>query len=81
MIETYLDFNPSVWSLQDHGGRKKKRTGGGGTWVAQAVERPTSAQVMVSRFVGSSPRIGLSADSAEPASFRSSVWLSLPLPH
>ena len=29
-----------------------------GTWVAQLVERPTSAQVMISRFVGSSPASG-----------------------
>ena len=27
-------------------------------WVAQSVERPTSAQVMISRFVSSSPRSG-----------------------
>ena len=26
-----------------------------GVWVAQSVERPTSAQVMISRFVSSSP--------------------------
>ena len=26
-----------------------------GRWVAQSVERPTSAQVMISQFVGSSP--------------------------
>ena len=29
-----------------------------GAWVAQSVERPTSAQVMVSQFVGSSPMSG-----------------------
>ena len=29
-----------------------------GAWVAQSVERLTSAQVMISRFVGSSPVLG-----------------------
>uniref|UniRef100_A0A673SLY3 Inosine-5'-monophosphate dehydrogenase n=1 Tax=Suricata suricatta TaxID=37032 RepID=A0A673SLY3_SURSU len=31
---------------------------GTGTWVAQSGERPTSAQVMISRFMGSSPASG-----------------------
>ena len=45
--------------------------------MAQSVERPTSAQVMISRFVGSSPASGsvLTAQSLEPAS--DSVSLSL----
>ena len=30
----------------------------GGTWVAPSVERLTSAQVMISRFVSSSPAWG-----------------------
>ena len=41
-----------------------------GTWVAQSVEHPTSsAQVMISQFVGSSPASGsvLTAQSLEPA--------------
>ena len=29
-----------------------------GTWVAQSVQRPTSAQVMISQFVSSSPVLG-----------------------
>ena len=37
-----------------------------GAWVAQSVRRPTSAQVRISRFVSSSPRVGLWADSSEP---------------
>ena len=39
-------------------------------WVAQSVKRPTSARVMISRFVGSSPALGsaLTAQSLEPAS-------------
>ena len=43
---------------------------GGGAWVAQSVKRPTSAQVVISRFVSSSPALGsvLTAQSLEPAS-------------
>ena len=38
--------------------------------MAQGVKRPTSAQVTISRFVGSSPALGsvLTAQSLEPAS-------------
>ena len=38
--------------------------------MAQSLERPTSAQVMISRFVGSSPASDsvLTAQSLEPAS-------------
>ena len=41
-----------------------------GAWVSQSVERPTSAQVMVSQFVGLSSMSGsvLTAQSLEPAS-------------
>ena len=40
-----------------------------GAWVAQLVERPTLAQVMISQFVSSSPASGsvLIAQSLEPA--------------
>ena len=40
------------------------------TWVAQSVEHPTSAQVVISRFVGSSTASGsvLIAQSLEPVS-------------
>ena len=47
-----------------------------GTWVAQSVKHPTSAQVMISPFVGSSPTSGsvltawsleLAADSVSPS--------------
>ena len=40
-----------------------------GAWVAQLVGRPTSAQVMISQFVGSSPASDsvLTAQSLEPA--------------
>ena len=48
-----------------------------GTWVAQSVKRPTSAQVMILRFVGLSPALGsvLTAQSLDPAS--NSVSLSV----
>ena len=43
---------------------------GRGAWVAQSVRRPTSAQVMISRSVSSSPASGsvLTAQSLEPVS-------------
>ena len=49
-----------------------------GAWVAQSVERPTSAQVMISRSVGLSPASGsvLTARSLEPASDSMSPSLS-----
>ena len=41
-----------------------------GAWVTQSVKRPASAQVMISRFVGSSPASGSvwTAQNLEPAS-------------
>ena len=49
-----------------------------GVWVAQSVERPTSAQVMISQLVSSSPASGsvLTAQSLEPASGSVSPSLS-----
>ena len=49
-------------------------------WVAQSVERPTSAQGMIPQFVGSSPASGsvLTARSLEPASDSASPSLSAP---
>ena len=53
-----------------------------GAWVAQSVKRPTSAWVVISRFVGSSPTSGyvLTARSLEPASDSVSPLLSAPSP-
>ena len=53
-----------------------------GAWVAQSVERPTSAQVMISQLVSLSPASGsvLPARSLEPASDSVSPSLSAPLP-
>ena len=52
-------------------------------WVAQLVGRPTLAQVMTLRSVGSSPASGsvLTAQSLEPASDSGSPLLSAPPPH
>ena len=49
-----------------------------GAWVAQLVKCPTSAQVMISPFVSSSPASGsvLTAQSLEPASDSVSPSLS-----
>ena len=54
----------------------------GGTWVARWVKRPTSAQVMISQLVGSSPAWGsvLTALSLGPASEPVSPSLSAPPP-
>ena len=51
-----------------------------GAWVAQSVKHPTSAQVMILGFVGSSPTSGyvLTAQSLEPASHFVSPPLSAP---
>ena len=51
-----------------------------GAWVAQSVEHPTLTQVMISRFVSSSPTSGsvLMAQSLEPASDSVSPSLSAP---
>ena len=53
-----------------------------GTWVARSVKRLTSAQVMISLFVSSSPTSGsvLAVWSLEPTSDSVSPSLSLPLP-
>ena len=54
----------------------------GGTWVAQSVERPTSAQVMISQLVSSSPASDsvLTAQSLEPALDSMFHTLSAPSP-
>ena len=53
-----------------------------GIWVVQSVERPTSAQVMISQSMSLSPASGsvLTAQSLEPASDSVSPSLSLLLP-
>ena len=53
-----------------------------GAWVAQSVERPTLAQVMISQSVRSSPTLGsvLTAWSLEPASDSVSPSLSASSP-
>ena len=53
-----------------------------GTWVAQSVKRPTSAQVMISLFMSLSPASGsvLTAQSLEAALDSVSPSLSVPPP-
>ena len=53
-----------------------------GAWVAQSVERPTSAQAMISQLMSLSPALGsvLTAQSLEPASDSVSPSLSASLP-
>ena len=53
-----------------------------GAWVAQSVGRLTSAQVMISLLVGSSPKSGsvLTHQSLEPVSDSVSPSLSAPPP-
>ena len=55
---------------------------GKGAWVAQSAKRLTSAQVMISQFVSSSPMSGsmLMARSLEPVSDSASPSLSAPPP-
>ena len=50
-----------------------------GAWVAQLVERPTSAQVTISWFMSLSPASGsvLTAESLEPASPAHALCLSV----
>ena len=50
--------------------------------MAQWVKRPTSAQVMISRSVSSSPALGsvLTVQSLEPVSDSVSPYLSVPSP-
>ena len=59
-----------------------RKTRDRGAWVAQSVERPTLAQVMISWSVSSSPVSGsvLTAQSLEPVSDSVSPSLSLTLP-
>ena len=54
-----------------------------GAWVARSVKCPTSAQVMISRSVSSSPVSGsvLTAQSLKPVSDSVSPSLFLTLPH
>ena len=60
-------------------GEQQRKVKVWGVWVAQSVEHPTSAQVMISQFVSSSPASGsvLMAQSLEPASDSVSPSLSL----
>ena len=56
---TYWDEHWVLYGNQfDNKFHIKKNYKSRGTWVTQSVTRPTSAQVMISRSVGSSPALG-----------------------
>ena len=55
--------------LKEVGYQPVKKKDDKGAWVAQSVEHPTSAQVVISQYVGSSPASGsvLTAQRLDPA--------------
>ena len=65
-----------------HTGRSRVKMKQRGAWGAQSGERPTSAQVTISRSMGLSPTSGCvpTAQCLEPGSDSVSPFLSLPLP-
>ena len=73
----FYEFQSLLSCSEVHVLLKKTRRG---AWVAQSVERPTSAQVMILRFVGSSPTSGsaLTAQRLDLASDSMSPSLSAP---
>ena len=91
----YFPQNLNIWKLMHLGGinNRLQQTSSSsqmlrftakswGAYMAQSVKQPTSAQVMISWFVSSSPSLGslLAAHSLEPDSDSVSPSLSLPLP-
>ena len=70
----------SLFSLAEASGVDNLKNVMRGAWVAQSVKRPTSAQVMISQSVSSSPKSGslLTAQSLEPVSDSVSPSLSDP---
>ena len=64
--------------------RKEKKktfletTGNRGTWVAQSVKPPTSAQVLISQLVNSRPVSGLCTEPGACCKFCVSLSLSTP---
>ena len=74
---------PTTKSLvESNTGRFGRKIDQWGAWVVQSVERPISAQVMISQLVGSRPVSGsvLRAWSLEPALDSVSPSLSTPNP-
>ena len=71
----WLLHNSHTLISNKHPARKRQSWG---LWMAQSVKRPTSVQVMISRFMSSSPTSGsvLTAQSLEPASDSVSPSLS-----
>ena len=73
----FKDFCRAIWAKKHITFMKEKSQG---TWVAQLVKRLTSAQVMISWVMSSSPVLWsvLTAQSLEPASDSLSPSLSAP---
>ena len=76
-----INVNAKSWQTADSILKSDLKMQSWGTWVAQSVKPLTSAQVMISQLVSSSPMLGfvLTAQSLEPAS--DSVSQSLSSPH
>ena len=73
-------LSPVACGEEGTAGSGKRQSKFRGAWVAQSVKRPTSAQVTISKFTGSSPTSGsgLTAQILEPASDSVSPSLSAP---
>ena len=78
-----MKVSPFLFLPLSHAWLKKNYVLLGGAWVAQSVKRPTSAQVLISQSLSSSPVSGsvLTAQSLEPVSDSVSPSVSLPLHH
>ena len=72
----------AVWLDSANGRQCQENRGHWGAWVSQSLKYPTSAQVMISGLVSSSPAWSsvLTAQSMEPASDSVSPSLSAPPP-
>ena len=63
----WIDCVPGrAWEWEERQSGKQKQVWTWGAWVGPSVERPTWAQVTISRCVEFEPRVGLWADSSEP---------------
>ena len=81
MILDFYQSGKAIVFLEAHGLKGSlNKNGHWGAWVAQLDKRPTSAQVMISQLVDSSPAWGSvrTAWSLEPASDSVSPCLSAP---
>ena len=82
IVKNILTLNQYIFIFGQSFTKALEEETGWGTWMVQSVERPSSAQVMISQFVSLSPTSGtvLTAWSLEPASDSVSPSLSAPPP-